>query len=160
MRTLTFAIVIFSICYGALGREASTSETKISDLHWIAGDWMSVESGTITEERWLEPRAGIMIGMNRMVFPNGKSTFEFLRIAETEKGVVYYASPGGKPPTPFALKQSEKSKAIFENTENDFPQRIIYERTGDTMVALIEGEVQGKTESMTWTWRLSAPKAR
>jgi len=153
---LVCVFVSFFCAVSATSQEATTLSVKTSELSWIAGNWSSEERGTITEERWLEPRAGLMIGMNRMVFPNGKSTFEFLRIAETDKGIIYFASPSGKTATPFALKQVEKSKVIFENASNDFPQRIIYERTGDTMVAMIEGDVQGKLKSMKWTWKLSS----
>ena len=138
---------------------SKTLATKIAGLNWIAGNWSSDHNGIYTEEQWLEPRAGMMIGMNRTAFPSGKATFEFLRIAETEKGIAYFASPSGKPATSFALKEIDKSRVVFENTAHDFPHRIIYERSGDSMVAMIEGELNGKRKSMKWTWtRTSAAK--
>ena len=152
----SFVLAILCIVGGSSAQESSKSTTsKIAELNWIAGNWSSDVNGTITEEQWLEPRSGMMVGMNRTAFPNGKASFEFLRIAETENGIVYFASPSGKSPTPFALKELGKSKVVFENLANDFPHRIIYERSGDTMVAKIEGEVKGKTESMKWTWKRS-----
>lgn len=145
------------VCTAASAQDASkVVPTKITELSWIAGNWISDDQGTITEEQWLEPRAGMMVGVNRMVFPNGKGTFEFLRVAETEKGLTYFASPSGKPATPFLLKERDKTKVIFENKANDFPQRIIYERTGETMVATIEGDINGKANAMKWTWKRTA----
>ena len=156
----TFVSTFLFVASDTTSQEVSkSSAVKINELNWIAGNWSGDANGTITEEQWLEPRAGMMIGMNRMVFPNGKGTFEFLRIAETENGIAYFASPNGKPATSFALKELSKSKVVFENKAHDFPQRIIYERLEDTMMAMIEGEVNGKAQSMKWTWkRPSLPK--
>lgn len=155
-----FSVLLVLLSLGLIvvanAQDANTgSQTKVAELGWIAGCWSSDVQGTITEETWLAPRGGQMVGVNRMVFPNGKSTFEFLRIADTNKGVVYFASPSGKPATPFALKQAEENKAVFENLENDFPQRIIYQRSGESMEAMIEGNVNGKVQSMKWKWTLS-----
>jgi len=83
--------------------DSKLKSVKVAEFDWIAGNWSSDEAGTVTEEQWLEPRAGMMVGMNRMAFPNGKGTFEFLRIAETESGIAYLASPSGSSPTSFAL---------------------------------------------------------
>ena len=153
----SFVTVALFVAGASSAQEVSKSSAfKIKELNWLAGNWSSDNSGSITEEQWLEPRAGMMIGMNRMAFPNGKATFEFLRIAETENGIVYFASPSGNPATPFSLKELDKSKVIFENKTHDFPQRIIYERSDDTMVAMIEGEVNGKAQSMKWTWKRSS----
>ena len=160
LKVTIFVSAVLFVVGAASAQEVSKSlAVKINELNWIAGNWSSDKNGTITEEQWIEPRAGMMIGMNRMSFPNGKGTFEFLRIAETENGIVYFASPNGNPATSFALKELDKSKVVFENKTHDFPQRIIYERSNDTMMAMIEGEVNGKAQSMKWTWqRSSLPK--
>lgn len=142
----------------AAQEDSKLKSVKVAELDWIAGNWSSDEAGTVTEEQWLEPRAGMMVGMNRMAFPNGKGTFEFLRIAETENGIAYLASPSGSSPTSFAIKFLSKFKVVFENKKNDFPQRIIYERTDNTMVAMIEGEVNGKNKSMQWIWKRTPAK--
>lgn len=142
----------------AAQEDSKLKSVKVAELDWIAGNWSSDEAGTVTEEQWLEPRAGMMVGMNRMAFPNGKGTFEFLRIAETENGIAYLASPSGSSPTSFAIKSLSKFKVVFENKKNAFPQRIIYERTDNTMVAMIEGEVNGKNKSMQWIWKRTPAK--
>ncbi len=151
--------VLLLVCFFASGliAQGNSDKTpaKIADLNWLAGSWSGEIDGTITEEQWLVPRAGMMVGVNRTTFPNGKATFEFLRIAETDKGLTYFASPTGKPATPFLVKTIEKQKVVFENTSNDFPHRILYERVDDTLVASIEGEIKGKSKSMKWTWKRS-----
>ncbi len=153
---VSVVFIIFNAPHNLLAQEASkVPNAKISDLAWIAGSWSSENGGTVTEEQWLEPRVGMMVGVNRMAFPNGKGTFEFLRIAETEQGLTYFASPTGKPATAFLIRSLEQHKVIFENMANDFPQRIIYERVDETLAASIEGDLNGKTKSMKWTWKRS-----
>ncbi len=151
--------VLLIVCFLASGlfaqNNAEKTTAKIAELEWLAGSWSGEVDGTTTEEQWLPPRAGMMVGVNRTAFPNGKGTFEFLRISETEKGLTYFASPAGKPATPFLIKALDKQTVVFENTANDFPHRILYERVGDTLVASIEGEIKGKSKSMKWTWKRS-----
>lgn len=93
-----------------------------------------------------------MLGLNRTISKRGKSAFEFMRIAEAEDGLVFYASPSGKPATPFAAIEADDQHVVFENRKNDFPQRILYQREKDALLATIEGEIDGKKQSMSWKW--------
>lgn len=128
----------------------SLSAQTLADLSWMNGYWVNQENGTASEELWSTSKGGMMIGMNRSIYANGRSSFEFLRIVESEGKIIYLASPGGQSPTPFTLTQSTDKNAVFENMENDFPQRIIYSREGNTMTARIE-DTSGEN-GMQWSW--------
>ena len=93
-----------------------------------------------------------MLGLNRTTPKRGKAAFEFMRIAETEAGLVFYASPNGKPATPFAATEADDQHVVFENPKSDFPQRILYQLDQDALLATIEGEVDGQKQSMSWKW--------
>jgi len=85
-------------------------------------------------------------------------SFEFLRIQATAEGVVYFASPRSRPPVPFALVESGARRAVFENKQHDFPQRILYWLdAGGAMHARIEGPQAGKTVSEEWVWKKARP---
>ena len=62
--------------------------------------------------------------------------------------MAYFGSPRGAPPTAFRLVSQEGTRAVFENLAHDFPQRIIYTRTGDAMTARIENA--DATQGMSW----------
>lgn len=128
----------------------SLSAQTLDDLKWMNGYWTNQENGSTSEELWSTAAGGMMVGVNRSVYPNGKSSFEFLRIVESQGKVVYLASPGGQTPTPFTLAKVTGKKAVFENMDNDFPQRIIYSREGDKLTARIE-DASGE-KGMQWTW--------
>ena len=125
----------------------------VETLAWMAGAWGSAAGAVETEEHWTAPKAGSLLGMNRTTKGGKTVMFEFLRIEARPDGVYYLASPGGRPPTPFKLKQSEKEKAVFENPEHDFPQRILYWKNGPSLCARIEGTQKGKPAGEEWCWK-------
>jgi len=121
----------------------------------MAGDWQSVANGVETEELWLAPKSGLMLGVSRTTRPGAASAFEFLRINDTKDGPVYYSQPGGKPATPFKLIKLEGQSVVFENADHDFPQRILYRREGDRLHARIEGKLKGQDRAKDWEFKKS-----
>lgn len=136
---------------------AATRPLLLADVAWLAGSWSGVTEGVQQEEVWLEPAGGLMLGLHRDVTPAGKASFEYIRIEQDAQGVVYQASPGGAPPTPFRLTEVSPTRAVFSNPEHDFPKRIIYTRKGHALTARVEGD---GPDGMEWTWkRVTRPKS-
>ena len=133
-------------------------KTDISSLSWLSGAWGGDDSGMFNEETWLEPKAGSMLAVHRDVKGGKTVGFEFLRIEEQGGSLVYIASPGGKPPTPFKLVENGTERAVFENETLEFPRRVLYFRDGETLHARIEGTRGGKPAAKEWAWRRMDPK--
>ena len=125
----------------------------IEDLGWLAGCWQGEGGGGANRECWMAPEGGLMLGVNRVITPRG-TQFEFLRIAPHEGGLALLASPGGKPAVPFALIESDPSRAVFANPEHDFPQRITYARDGDALSARVEARQDDGWAGFEISWRL------
>lgn len=129
----------------------------LAGLAWLAGAWGSSEEGHQTTEVWLPPAGGLMLGMNRSVSVSGRAFFEFFRIAADESGAItYFASPLGREPISFRLVECGPGRAVFENSDHDYPQRVIYERRGEEMVAAIEGVEAGERKRSEWRLTRSA----
>lgn len=113
----------------------------IGDISWLSGVWTGARgtNGAITfEERWSPPKGGAMLATSRTVNAAGRmSAFEFLRIVERDGGLVYIAQPGGVAPTEFVLSELTTKRAVFDNPRHDYPQRIVYELSGDSLTATI-----------------------
>jgi len=136
-------------------QDESQGETKpisLNDLSWLAGHWFGQHRGVRMEELWLPPEGGMMLGIHRDVPAEGETFFEFLRIGSEGGNIVYFAGPGGKDPVPFPLKELSERWVVFENPENEYPQRIIYLREGKQLHARIEGEREGEIRSESWIW--------
>lgn len=127
---------------------------QIEDLAWLQGHWQAQQGAGWVEEHWLAPRDGIMLGVNRGGNGKGQVSFEFLRIQDSGDGnLTYWAAPGGNTAVPFKLEQTSSSDVSFVNPGHDYPQKIRYERVGDTLTATISA-VDG-TNAMDFVWQLA-----
>ncbi|HYC37410.1 MAG TPA: DUF6265 family protein [Usitatibacter sp.] len=143
---MRFALLLFLVSVNALAQPAA----KIETLDWMSGTWLSESARAKVAETWLGPGNGLMVAANLTTFGGGRRSFEFLRIAETPEGLSYLASPGGRPPVEFKLKELGERRVVFENVAHDFPQRILYWREGEALVARVEGKVKGEEKAEQW----------
>lgn len=145
MKTTLLAALLF-----APALALAQAPARVASLDWMTGTWERKSDRDTVTESWVGPGNGLMVAANLTAFANGRKSFEFLRIAETPEGFSYFASPGGKAPVEFKLKEAAERRVVFENTAHDFPQRILYWRDGDHLVARIEGSIKGKDRSEEW----------
>ena len=121
---------------------AEEATPQATDLAWLAGCWSKGTPEKGSEECWLPPRGGLLLGLNR-TWDGDQASFEYLRIAEEEGTLVYHASPSGKPSTPFRRTVGGPGTVTFENPEHDFPQRLIYRQEGDELRVRVEAGERG-----------------
>jgi hypothetical protein len=152
--TLSLTILAFSNSTSFM-RHGLASTTAISDLSWMAGDWQTDPNGRmVSDEHWVRPVGGVMIGMSRTVAGDKLISFESLRVEQRGDAIFYVASVnGGCPGTDFKLTRLNAQEAIFENPAHDFPKRIIYRRkSANEMTATVDaGE---GTKSQEFIYRL------
>ena len=132
---------------------AATPSSDAASLSWLSGRWAGFQDGTEMEEMWTTAKGGSLLGLHRDV-KNGRTvSFEFLRIEAAPEGLTYFASPQGRPATPFRAVENGKGRVVFENSEHDFPTRILYWLGEDGKLhARIEGTLGGQPASEEWTW--------
>ena len=148
MRHLLFVLLLLFPVGASAGENP-----KLSDLSWMAGNWVLERGETVTEELWTDSSGTIMVGLSRSTRDGVTRGFEFLRIEQKGHEIAYLASPGGRAPTAFVLKSLDSNRVVFENPEHDFPQRIIYWRKSDTeLCARIEATVEGEEKGSEWCW--------
>ena len=132
---------------------AASPAATVDDLGWLAGDWASEADGRWTEESWAPPRGGMMLGHSRSGRGEVLREFEFVRIAAGDDGALaYIAMPQGGAPIAFRLVRHDIASARVDNAAHDYPQRIEYARTGDTLTATISA-IDG-SRARRWTYRL------
>ncbi len=125
---------------------------RASDLGFLAGTWRTVETVPETEESWSKPRGGTLMGTNRVIADGQTVFYERLRIEPLGEGLVYQAYPkGAEKETPFVLVKLSNQRAIFANKAHDFPQKLTYTRTGETLTI----EVWGPERSFTLEMKLT-----
>jgi Domain of unknown function (DUF6265) len=112
----------------------------VDGLAWIAGCWAYTGAEAGSGETWMPPAGGQLLGVARRVEGARVVSYEFQRIAADASGLAYYTSPSGTPEVRFALKSLTANEVVFENSANDFPQRVIYRLAqSGSISARIEG---------------------
>lgn len=130
---------------------------SIDRLGWLTGCWSRARANGITEEHWMAPRGGTMLGMSRTVRDGRTVEFEFVQIRAGEGTLVYEARPSGQPMATFPLRSATDDMVTFENPAHDFPQRIIYRRTANGIEARIEGTMNGTPRAVDFPFTRCEP---
>ena len=60
--------------------------------------------------------------------------------------------PQARPATEFAAVEQSASKIVFQREGEDFPQRVMYWRDGENLMARIEGALRGQPRSREWRY--------
>ena len=134
----------------AMHAVAFAQPASVDALRWMSGSWVREAAQETVRETWLGPANGTLVAVNLTSTAGGRATYEFLRISRTAAGFSYFASPGGRAPVEFALKEMGERRVVFENPAHDFPRRILYWRDGAALMARIEGTIRGEARSEEW----------
>ena len=125
----------------------------VKDVAWISGCWDMTRNGRHVTERWTPVEGGTLMGISRTVV-NGKTTeWEFLIIREGAKGLDYVAKPSGQAEATFTAAAASATEVVFENPAHDFPKKVIYKRDGDSLIASIEGPMNGQMRKIDFPYK-------
>jgi hypothetical protein len=144
-------LALLSALPAAAEDQAPKRGYALEELVWMVGCWGSDDEGSSADECWLEPRGNTMMGVHLDVGASGREFYEYLRIVAGDEGIAYMASPMGSEPTPFRLVSIDGQRAVFENLDHDWPQRLTYWREGDALHAQAEG-LSAESRKAHWIW--------
>ena len=137
---------------------AQVAATPASELNWLAGYWLNCDEGREVAEYWSDARGGALF--NTTVNLRGERlSSERTMMATVEGRLSFVYEPTG-PNVVFPMISLEGQWAVFENPDNDFPQRVIYSREGDVLTGRIEGTIDGQPQAMEWVYRSAELNAR
>jgi len=152
-RLLIAASVGLALSAGAFAfaeEELMPHPPVVHDLDWMAGTWRSEEGPMHFEEHWTTPWGEGMYAVSRGLSDGRTSLVELSEIVEFENDLVLrlrHFHVGLKPwdsekdgPLVWKLKELGDKRVVFEDAEQGFPKRVIYERKGDVLHAILEGE--------------------
>lgn len=126
---------------------STNEETEINSLKWMLGKWQSSTEEGILYEEWKKINDSTYSGHAYAITPEGDTTFsETAEITKNSGLITYSVTVNEESTTDFALVDNQE-RAVFENVDHDFPQRIIYQKLAkDSLFARIEGTVDGEDQ--------------
>ncbi|HSS18703.1 MAG TPA: DUF6265 family protein [Pyrinomonadaceae bacterium] len=144
-RSLILAVFILLLATFGFAQK-QTESVSLDNLGWLSGCWEGRQGEAVIEEMWSRPAGGSMLGLSRTVKGDKTISYEFMQFRVENGSLVFLPQPQGGTRVSFPVKDSFGEKFTFENLQHDFPQRIIYEKKGQLLLAAIEGTVKGNTE--------------
>ena len=121
---------------------AALAQDDVDSAAWLSGCWVASAGDVHSEEVWMKPDGGLMVGMARTVRGGMATGHEFLLLQRKDGRLTYSAYPSGQDPTDFQATEVSTQRVRFENPQHDFPQAIEYERTSpDSLTAKVYGEI-------------------
>lgn len=141
IKSLFLSAVLFSALTAHAGPGA-----KVSDLDWMAGNWIGDSQGLPMEAYYTTSLGGIILGQTKISNGNAVEFFEFEKIEQVNDSLVLQPMPFGQSGVTFDLKEMTSSRVVFENPQHDFPTRIIYElKANGQLLGRIEGTQNGQS---------------
>ena len=135
-----------------LAGSAATGQSPPDAPVWMAGCWEQAVGDKWTEECWMGPRGGIMLGAARSGRGSLLRNWESTQIVMDHRGgPVFWASPNGAARANFPMVSQGPKEIVFANPAHDYPQRIRYWQEGEMLkaeISLIDG-----SKAMRWTYR-------
>ena len=160
MSPLSISSAAVAVCLGLPA--GAMAQTPNSLPAWMAGRWCTTSPNDRSEEVWLAPAGGLMVGMSRTVsVARSRTQFEFLRIEMRDGVPSYLAQPQGRPAVEFRQVQGSEGSVRFENLTHDFPKRIEYRKNGDALHAEISGPGKdGRELAIVYTYASCADETK
>jgi hypothetical protein len=139
-----FAAAVPAAAQTAQQPSAPPLPTDASSLGWMAGCWEMRSGARLTQEEWMPPAGGAMLGMSRTLLGDRLREFEFVFLGPVDGRLAFVAKPSGQQGATFPVESSGDGVVAFAQAAHDFPQRITYRRLGaDSLLAFIEGPTEG-----------------
>lgn len=144
------AAAVVSVAAFAAAQDAA----RVEQVGWLTGCWESGSPPRTVEEQWSSPRGETMLGTGRTVRDGRTVDYEFVLLKPRDGRLAYEAHLAGQPSAVFLSKEVSATRAVFENLEHDFPQRVGYERRGgEVLTAWVEGTQNGRTRRADFSYR-------
>jgi hypothetical protein len=114
-------------------------QATIASVSWLNGCWVAKNATRQITERW-EVAGPELKGLSRPVRGGVPGEPEILKIFVSGDSLVYGAEPPGQRYAEFRAIAVSPQEVVFENKRHDFPKKITYRLTKDSLHARVEGD--------------------
>lgn len=118
----------------------------MADLAFMIGKWRQQEAnGAYSDEVWHKEGPDRLTGAAFTIMGGDTVWSEKLEMRVEDGEVVYVADvPENDAPVKFKMTEISLNSATFENPTNEFPWKIVYTLSGDSLHARIAGFKNGQ----------------
>lgn len=149
--SILLLVVVITACQNnsqSSKNEKKQDLTNIEDANFIIGSWINTQPDGHISEVWGKIDDSTMYGITFFVKGVDTVSFEEILLVRREKNLLYIpkvSDQNENKPVVFTRIKSRPDRLVFENTEHDFPQKIVYMKISkDSIFAEISGKIDGK----------------
>lgn len=148
---LFFVMLAAALCARA---EDAKDLKDINKLAFMSGCWAFTEKGSTTEEYWIQPAGGTMMGLSRTVAGDKTVFTEYIQMREHEGVITMFVQLRmAETSTVFKLTKLDGQEAIF-TTALAWPRQLSYKLQPDgTLFAKIEGVQNGREVAQVFPYK-------
>ncbi len=148
--TLFLAAMAVSACGNNTEKpepEQPEGESQLTKAEWLIGRWENNSEEGNLSETWTKTEDGSLEAKTYFVIGTDTVFREHVRLEEKDGVVSYLANVSGQnggSPVAFKMTKMEGHTMVFENPNHDYPTMITYVHKGDSVIAEISGNQNGK----------------
>ena len=125
----------------------NSKNEKIKASQWLLGQWKNTSEEGIISENWSQPNDSTLIATSFYIKKEDTLHFENIILKEKEGELVYETTIKGQnndKPIVFPLLSETENELVFENLQNDYPQKIKYQRNSKSVITISISGKQAK----------------
>ena len=140
--------ILFSLFSLLLFSCTTTSKNeKIKASEWLVGEWKNESKEGIVTENWFKTNDSTLTAGSFFIKEKDTLHFENIVLREKDGELVYETIIQGQnndKPIVFPLLTETENELVFENLQNDYPQKIKYQRNSKTVITIAISGTQAK----------------
>jgi hypothetical protein len=125
----------------------TSKNEKIKASEWLVGEWKNESKEGIVTENWSKTNDSTLVAGSFFVKEKDTLHFENSKLIEKDGELVYETIIQGQnndKPIVFNLLSETENELVFENLQNDYPQKIKYQRNSKTAITISISGKQAK----------------
>lgn len=125
----------------------NSKNEKIKASQWLLGQWKNTSKEGIIAENWSQANDSTLIASSFYIKEEDTLHFENIILKEKEGELVYETTIQGQnndKPILFPVISETENELIFENLQNDYPQKIKYQRNSKSAITITISGKQAK----------------
>jgi hypothetical protein len=125
----------------------TSKNEKIKASEWLVGEWKNESKEGIVTENWSKTNDSTLTAGSFFIKEKDTLHFENSKLIEKDGELVYETIIQGQnndKPIVFNLLSETENELVFENLQNDYPQKIKYQRNSKTAITISISGKQAK----------------
>jgi hypothetical protein len=125
----------------------TSKNEKIKASEWLVGEWKNESKEGIVTENWSKTNDSTLVAGSFFVKEKDTLHFENSKLIEKDGELIYETIIQGQnndKPIVFPLLSETENELVFENLQNDYPQKIKYQRNSKTAITISISGKQAK----------------